>query len=64
MSSPMYDLPEHFPMPINANGQGPETDESKVVRTICWSCIPEEDWPCGPQLVDNILERKKRDTTP
>lgn len=46
MSTPMYDLPRHFPMPINAAGQGPEMDESRVVRTICWSCIPAEDWPC------------------
>lgn len=46
MSTPMYDLPRHFPMPINADGKGPEMDEALVVQTICWSCIPYEDWPC------------------
>ena len=43
----MFEVPEHFPMPINAAGQGPEMDEALVVRTICWSCIPFEDWPCS-----------------
>lgn len=42
----MYDTPEHFPMPIHAGGEGPEMNEALVVRTICWSCPPEEDWPC------------------
>lgn len=46
MSTPMYDVPIHFPMPINEYGGGPEMDRWKVVRTICWSCMPEEDWPC------------------
>jgi hypothetical protein len=46
VSTPIYDVPEHFPMPINAAGQGPEMDESLVVRTICWGCLPAEDWPC------------------
>lgn len=42
----MIEVPDHFPMPINAEGQGPETDPEKVVSVICWSCIPEQVWPC------------------
>jgi len=36
MSSPMIDLPEHAPMPINAEGNGPETDPDKVIGIVCW----------------------------
>lgn len=43
------DLPEdwttHISMPINADGDGPEMDDSKVTDVICWSCI--ESWPCA-----------------
>lgn len=46
MSSPMFDLPDHLPIEINADGRGPETDPEKVDRTVCWSCWPPEDWPC------------------
>jgi hypothetical protein len=35
----------HVPMPINANGDGPEMDEEKVTETICWSCMTT--WPCA-----------------
>jgi hypothetical protein len=31
-------------MPLNANGDGPETDPEKVTETICWVCLV--DWPC------------------
>ena len=68
MSTPMYDTPTHFPMPINSEGEGPETDASKVVRTVCWSCIPAEDWPCEasrkvlhkdelPMLIGLLMDR-------
>lgn len=43
------DLDGHCPMPLNVEGQGPEMDPARVVRTICWcwrggDCeeIPEE----------------------
>lgn len=36
MSSPMYDIPEHFPLPVNSRGQGPEEDLSKIVSWVCW----------------------------
>lgn len=36
MSFPMFDVPEHFPMPINDYYQGPETDERMIAGTICW----------------------------
>ena len=32
----MYDLPEHFPIPVNKEGQGPETDLAKVESYVCW----------------------------
>ena len=53
MSTPMYDVPVHFLMPINDYGGGPELDPKKVVRTICWSCMPEEDWPCEAYRLEN-----------
>lgn len=40
------ECPTHFPLPIRADGEGPETNPELVVRTICWSCLPDEDWPC------------------
>ncbi len=44
-------------MPINADGKGPEMDEALVIQTICWSCIPYEDWPCkGSQWNQPICE--------
>lgn len=37
MSTPMFDLPEHFPMPVNADGAGP-VDEwgEEYDHTECW----------------------------
>jgi hypothetical protein len=35
MSTPMFDIPEHCEMPVNAQGQGPE-DEDKAVAYACW----------------------------
>jgi hypothetical protein len=37
-------IPTHISMPINADGDGPEMDDDKVVDVICWSCL--ETWPC------------------
>lgn len=48
----MIEMPEHLPMPINAAGQGPETDPALVVDEICWSCQPAESWPCAKFLQD------------
>ncbi|MBO1269902.1 hypothetical protein [Arthrobacter cavernae] len=50
---------EHFPIDINAFGQGPEADPALVVAKVCWSCLPEQAWPCKTALeqatVDNGL---------
>lgn len=35
MGSPMFDLPEHFPIEIDINGNGP-ADSDEAVATICW----------------------------
>lgn len=44
MSSSMPELPDHHPIPINAEGFGPETDSARVVKTVCWA--DDEEWPC------------------
>jgi hypothetical protein len=49
MSTPMHDIPEHFPLPVNAAGQGPEVDDALVVRVVCWTCR-DETWPCNVSL--------------
>lgn len=36
MSSPMFEIPEHFPIDVNEKGEGPETDPDKVVAVVCW----------------------------
>lgn len=41
MSTPMYDVPEHFPMGVTAKGQGP-TDDADLHHYACW---------CGQQCV-------------
>lgn len=33
------------PIPVNAAGDGPETDESKVARVMCMEHFDQE-WPC------------------
>ena len=35
MSTPMFDMPEHFPMPINAEGNGP-AEAYEAIGTVCW----------------------------
>ena len=37
MSSPMYDLPDHFPIPCNADGEGPVPDD-EADHIECW-CV-------------------------
>lgn len=40
MASPMHNLPEHLAMPLNFDGEGPETDPRKVERVVCWCGQP------------------------
>lgn len=40
MSSPMFDVPEHFPIPLNNYGQGPEEDIAKIEWWVCWCNDP------------------------
>lgn len=35
MSTPMYDEPDHFPIDIDADGNGPALG-ADVARTVCW----------------------------
>ena len=36
MSSPMFDLPEHFPIPVDENGDGPVPYDEVPDRIVCW----------------------------
>jgi hypothetical protein len=49
----------HISMPINADGDGPEMDESKVADTICWTCL--ESWPCGTMRKSHRLNEGTTD---
>lgn len=40
MSTPMWDMPDHFPMPVNADGDGPCSIE-ELDRVICWCPDPD-----------------------
>lgn len=46
MSSPMSDLPEHYPINVNINGDGPAFGRD-IARTVCWCGDPE----CRKHLV-------------
>lgn len=46
MTNPMYDLPEHFPMPVNAEGNGPVTDAADIAMFVCW---------CSDSLCERFL---------
>jgi hypothetical protein len=45
----MYDLPAHHEMPINKNGDGPETNPELVTDVHCWCGMPR--WPCPLEYV-------------
>ncbi len=32
----MFDIPDHFPITINADGDGPECDPTKITKIVCW----------------------------
>jgi hypothetical protein len=37
MSSPMYEIPVHFPIGVDADGRGPvDETEPTYDRTMCW----------------------------
>jgi hypothetical protein len=44
--STSVEFSEHFPLPLNAAGLGPENDPARVVTTVCWTCEPVQQWPC------------------
>lgn len=35
MSTPMFDLPEHFPIDVDATGNGPAFGDN-IADTVCW----------------------------
>lgn len=40
MSSPMYEMPVHCPIGVDASGNGPVApDEKGYVETICWCAV-------------------------
>lgn len=36
MSTPMFDVPEHFPIEVDANGQGPVAHDEEAYGLQCW----------------------------
>lgn len=36
----MYDIPQHFPIPIDEFGRGP-ADEADTVDVVCWCADPD-----------------------
>lgn len=63
MSSPMFEVPEHFPIPVNDQFQGPEEDMTKIATWVCWCSDPEcskfavqgDDYRAA---VERLIERK------
>ncbi len=58
MSSPMYEIPEHFPMEVDEDGQGP-VDPQDAAATICWTCGTL--WPCRASVKVESLDQSKED---
>lgn len=50
MSSPMYDLPEHFPIPIDANGDGPADSRDTVGLGCSCGCEWSEEHSVATSL--------------
>lgn len=49
MSTPMFDLPNHFPMGVNAKGEGPVMkDEPEYDHEECW---------CGDSTCTRYMEK-------
>ena len=48
MSSPTFDLPEHCPIEVDANGNGP-ADGIDVDHTACW--CGQDAYPCPLEAV-------------
>ena len=42
MSSPMYDVPDHFLVPRNVNGEGPVNED----EAHHWGCWCKDDADC------------------
>jgi hypothetical protein len=39
MSTPMHDTPEHFPIPVDRDGNGPASLDD-TVKVVCWCPTP------------------------
>ncbi|WP_165606383.1 hypothetical protein [Mycobacteroides chelonae] len=50
MCSPMFDLPEHFPIEVDAQGRGPATGDD-IDHIECW---------CGTKDCDKYLDDNER----
>lgn len=58
MSTPMWDIPEHFPITVNAEGHGPVDDSDPTAAGVnCW-CKFRQPWPC-PDDPDAIFQNPK-----
>lgn len=57
MSTPMFEIPDHFEILVNEDGHGPvPVEEAVMIR--CWCGNPE----CIQHITSHSLERIARDT--
>lgn len=49
MSAPMYDIPDHLWMGVNAEGQGPVDSAEEAADWVCWCGISGCTKPLGPR---------------
>jgi hypothetical protein len=50
MSTPMFDMHEHFPIGVDADGQGPlQEHDPRYARTVCWCGTP------GCKVYEHVL---------
>lgn len=64
MSSPMFDMPEHFPIDVDADGRGPAFGDD-IADTVCWCGAPGcEKWPklCGRSRDHDLYETARFDS--
>ena len=54
MCSPMFELPKHCLMPVNADGDGP-CEEGEAVKIICWCGIEDGPGPT-PENEHEVIE--------
>lgn len=69
-AAPYFSEPQHFPMPVNADGDGPQCEADQVSSVICWCAsdgcglwknMPEfasGEFPAGEDAVDQLIREE------